>query len=209
MKRNLLLIAVLFLNTLVAQEKTKTENRLTAAVLDFKIISGITAAEVTALTSKFRSSLIQTKKYDVLERGQMESILKEQDFSLSDNCNSAECAVQVGQLLAAEKMITGDIGKIGSTYTVTVRIINVSTSKIEDTQSSEYRGDTDGLIKTFDLLAQKLTGVYRTKTTLWYIMGGTALAGGAAAAVLLLGGGGSKGAASATVGNPPATPLVP
>ncbi|KAB2879104.1 DUF2380 domain-containing protein [bacterium] len=207
MKRALLLITVLFLNTLVAQEKPKTENRLTAAVLDFKIISGITDAEVTALTSKFRSSLIQTKKYDVLERGQMETILKEQDFSLSDNCNSAECAVQVGQLLAAEKMITGDIGKIGSTYTVTVRIIDVSTGKIEDTQSSEYRGDTDGLIKTFDLLAQKLTGVYRSKATLWYIMGGTALAGGAAAAVLLLSG--SKSGTSATIGNPPGAPLIP
>ena len=190
---------------LSAQEKeTKEERKATVAVLDFTVISGLSPQDAAALTAKFRSSIIQTKKYTILERSDMESILKEQDFTMTDMCNTAECAVEVGQLLAAEKMITGDIGKIGETYTVTVRLIDVTTSQVELTESAEYKGPADGLIKTFDLLAQKLTGIYRKTNTLLYVLGGAAIAGGAAAAVLLLGGGG--GGSSNTVGTPPGTP---
>lgn len=175
--------------SLSAQEKKST-----AAVLDFRVISGITAQEAAALTSKFRNSVARTGKFAVIEREKMDQILKEQDFKMTDMCNSAECAVQVGQLLAAEKMLTGDIGKVGSTYSITVRIINVTTSRVEAVQEDEYKGDPDGLLTRFDILAQKITGTYKKSNTKWYILGGVLAAGGAAAAVLL--GGGKSGGAS-------------
>lgn len=201
------IVLLIFLTFHVYPQTTTQKTTIpkpTVAVLDLKVISGLTPEEASALTSKFRSALIQTRKYNVLERSDMEAILKEQDFSLSDNCNSAECAVQVGQLLAAEKMITGDIGKLGNTFTISVRIIDVSSSKIEDTQSAEYKGDPEGLIKTLDQMAQKLTGVYKKNNTLWYLLAGAAIAGGTAAIIMLMGGDG--GSASATVGTPPSNP---
>jgi TolB-like protein len=198
---------LLFLMAFVAGNMLAQEKKVTVAVLDFRTHTIMKREEVVALTNKFRASLGETKKFTLLERSDMEAILKEQEFSLSDVCNTAECAVQVGQLLAAEKIITGDLGKVGQSYTVTVRIIDVSTGKVEQTASEEYKGASEGLIKTFDVLAQKLTGIYRKNNTFWYVLGGAAIAGSsAAAAVLLLGG---KSGTGNKVGNPPGTPQVP
>lgn len=174
--------AILSLSTVQAQQVQKTP---TAAVMDFTVISGISKQEAAALTSKFRNSITKTKRFVVLERDKMDQILKAQDFSLSDACNSAECAVQVGQLLAAEKIITGDVGKVGETYTVTVRVVDVTSGRVETTESDEYRGSPDGLLARFDLLAQKITGTYKVSRTKWYILGGALAAGGAAAVFLL------------------------
>lgn len=163
-----------------AQEKIET-----AAVLDFKITQGLSPGEGVTLTNTFRSSLAKTKKYDVLERSDMESIMKEQDMSLSDLCDNTDCAVEVGRLLVAKKMIIGEIGKIGGTYSVTTRIIDVSSGKVEFAESEKYQGNAEGLFEVFDRLAQKLTGTYRSPKTWWYV-GGIAVAG-AASAILLKG----------------------
>ncbi|MCB0834707.1 MAG: DUF2380 domain-containing protein [Bacteroidetes bacterium] len=192
---------------LQAQEtKSDTKKLPTAAVLDFRAQTMIKADELVALSNKFRTSLAQTKQFTLLERADMENILKEQDFSMTDMCNTAECAVEVGQLLAAEKMITGDLGKVGDTYTVTVRIIDVSTGKVERTASQEYKGETEGLIKAFDVLAQKLTGIYKANTTLWYTLGGVGVAAGSALVAIFLSKSGGK---STSVGKPPADPQIP
>ena len=43
-------------------------------------------------------------------------------------------------------MVIGDIGKIGETYSITVRLVSVSTSKIEISLDERYKGDPEGLL---------------------------------------------------------------
>lgn len=187
-----------------AQEhkKDQIQKKLeTAAVLDFSAISGISKEEAASLTSKFRNAFANTKKYTVLEVGEMKEILKAQDFTLSDNCKSAECAVQVGQLLATEKIVSGDIGKIGSTYSVTIKIIDVTSGRIEKTLNEEYSGKPDGLLSLLDAMAQKVTGTYKAGKTWMYIAGG--LTGGGILAWILLKPGSSSPSASGELPLPP------
>lgn len=198
------LLAVTFAISAYAQDKKekKQEKKYTVAILDFNVISGVQKIEAMALTSKFRGSLAKTQKYTVLERNEMETILKEQDVTLTDICNTAECVVEVGKLLAAEKMIAGDIAKVGETYTIQIRLIDVTTSKIEETESHEYKGKPEGLLPIFDVLAQKISGTYKKSNAKWYIAGGVAVLGGAAAALLM----GKKSTTTDPFGEPPAHP---
>ena len=71
---------------------------LTVAVIEFKNSTDLPASEISTLTQRFRSVLASRHIVTVLERERMGEILKEQDFILSDNCNTNECAIQVGQL---------------------------------------------------------------------------------------------------------------
>lgn len=105
------------------------QQKKTIAVLNFVNSGGVDNNEISILTDRFNNYLVNTEVYDVLEREKMDAILKEQDFTMTDNCNSSECAVQVGQLLGMEYMIAGKIGKFGNTYTLDIRIIDVSTGK--------------------------------------------------------------------------------
>ena len=70
--------------------------------------NGISKSEARTLTEELRSFLVQSKKYIVLERDNMETILTEQGFQQS-GCTSAECAVEVGKLLNVQKTILEDI----------------------------------------------------------------------------------------------------
>lgn len=136
-----------------AQQKKKT-----AAVLEF-VSADLSKNEVTNLTNRFRNLMSQTQAFDLVEREKMKDILKEQDFSMTESCNSAECAVQIGQLLGVEVMIAGDIGKMGQMYTIDLRMIDVSTSKILLTKSEDYKGDIEGLLTVMKLIANDFAGI--------------------------------------------------
>jgi TolB-like protein len=137
----LLILFPLICNCLFSQVKKQT-----LAVLEFQKAGLISNDDVVTLTNRFRAMLVQTNSFDVIERERMSDILKEQNFILSDACNTDECAVKVGQLLGVEYMVAGDIGKIGDTYTIDIRMIDVSTGKLIQTKSRDYIGKIDGLL---------------------------------------------------------------
>lgn len=148
----------LFGGSLWAQQK-----KTTIAVLEFQRTGGLEASEAATLTNRFRGLLVQTDAFEVIERDKMGEILKEQDFTMSDQCNSAECAVQIGQLLGVQAMIAGDIGKLGQTWTIDVRMIDVSTGKILKTQNEDFKGEIDGLLQMMKKIAEKFAAVETAK----------------------------------------------
>lgn len=139
----------------------------TIAVIDFSPLLGVEPGESIILTNRLRSALSHTQEYIVLERKAMNVILAEQDFSISENCSNSECAVRVGQMLAAQKVILGDVGKLGRTYAIHVRLIDVSTGSIEKSTFEEYRGDSDGLLKVIAKIATDLSGVSSESVKDW------------------------------------------
>ncbi len=134
------------------------QKKQTAAVLEF-VSADLSKNEVTNLTNRFRNLMSQTNAFDMIERDKMKDILKEQDFTMTESCNSAECAVQIGQLLGVEVMIAGDIGKMGQMYTIDLRMVDVSTGKILLTKSEDYKGDIEGLLTVMKLIANDFAGI--------------------------------------------------
>jgi len=119
---------------------------------------GISALEAATLTDRMRSELVKTGAVTVVERGQMQQILSEQDFQMT-GCTSDECAVEIGQMLGVTKMVAGSIGKIGATFTVDLRTIDVGTGAIINTMTRDYRGEIDGLLKQIEHISWELVGL--------------------------------------------------
>lgn len=162
-----------------SQEQKKT----TAAVLDFAVVQGMSPNEGVLLSEKFRSSCSRTRKFIFLTRTEMEEIAKEQHFSLTDLCDQENCAVKVGKQLTAAKIIFGRMGKVGQTYTVNAKILDVTTGTINTEVDRQYRGEIDGLFKVFDEMALDLMGI-KPKPKWPWILGGVVIAGGGAAFLL-------------------------
>lgn len=118
----------------------------TIAVVDFDA-RGISSNEVATLTDRFRDELIKTDKYSVIERGQMEEVLKEQGFQQS-GCVSDECVAEVGQLIGVQQIIGGSIGKVGEVYSVSARIISVQSGEIINVVTHDHEGNIGSLLKT-------------------------------------------------------------
>lgn len=117
----------------------------TIAVVDFEA-RGIPKHEAEIIADRIRTELVQSGLFKVMERGQMESILKEQGFQQSGVCSDASCLVEVGQLLAVEKIVTGSVGKIGEMYTLNVKLIDVKTGEILITHNEDVSGKIEDII---------------------------------------------------------------
>ena len=118
----------------------------TIAVVDFDG-KGVSDTEASALTDRFASELFNLDIYKLIERERVGEILEEQGFQQS-GCTTAECAVEVGQLLGTEKIITGSISKVGNVFSVSSRIINVESGEIYKMSNYDYQGQIGQLLMT-------------------------------------------------------------
>ena len=148
MKKPLVILLLLF-SFVSAQE--------TIAVIEFEG-KGISQVEASALSDELEIHLSNFSGYTVVERGKMEEVLEEQGFQQS-GCVSEECAVEVGKMLGTKVIVVGSISKVGSTFSVNAKIVDVETGKIDKTANYKYRGQIDGLLVTgMAQVASQLTG---------------------------------------------------
>jgi TolB-like protein len=131
-----LLTLILFLSLFFTREHI--------AVIDFEGIN-VSEAEAKALTQKLTTELIKVGEYVVLERSEMKKVLDEQKFQYS-GCVDTKCAVEIGMMLGAKFIVVGSVSKVGSTYSIDSRLINVKTG--ESYQSAEFvhKGEIDYLL---------------------------------------------------------------
>lgn len=119
--------------------------RTSIAVSDL-LAQGIEASAANLISDRLRSELFETGRFTVLERGQMDEILKEQGFQ-QKGCVSEQCAVEVGQLLGVSHMVFGTIGQVGRTYTLNVRLIDVATGQTSGSATSDCKCEIDDVLK--------------------------------------------------------------
>ncbi|HSQ42412.1 MAG TPA: PEGA domain-containing protein [Fibrobacteraceae bacterium] len=135
------------------------DSRQSIAVGDFEA-NGLSAADASILVDRLRAELINAGVYRVMERSQMDAILKEQAFQESGACNTSECQVKIGQLLSVDHMVVGSIGLLtGNLYSISARVLNVETGEIESATTADYQGSVTGLLtETVPQIARKISG---------------------------------------------------
>jgi len=136
---------------LFAQEK------FNIAVMDLDP-EGIPDSENKIISARLRSDLFNTNKFDILEREKMEEVLQEQGFQLT-GCTSDECAVEIGRLVGVNRIVAGSIGRIGSIYTLNIRLINVETGRVEKTATEDCQCTIETVLtQAINRVARKLAG---------------------------------------------------
>jgi hypothetical protein len=213
-----------------AQQPPAPPAKVSAAILDLEA-KGLSETEAGSLSDRLRSELFYTGAFDVMERGKMQDILKEQGFQQSGACNTNACAVEVGQLIGVQKMIAGSLGKVGKTYSVILRMVDVRTGRVEQSVTEDYTGEIDKLLTVvMKSIANKMAAATRSDHKLaqgalpqpaaqgkplykkWWFWGGIGALGAGGAAAALLGGGGTTTEPIPTVESlplPPDPPMAP
>ncbi|HAM39325.1 MAG TPA: hypothetical protein DCP53_08050 [Elusimicrobia bacterium] len=85
--------------------------------------AGVAVAEILMHQFKEGSS------FKIVERMELERILEEQKLSLT-GIIATDKAVQVGQMLGAKLLVTGNINRIGNSYQISSRLVNSETSEV-------------------------------------------------------------------------------
>lgn len=130
------------------------------AVVPFNPV-GVSEQESKVLTELFETSLVNTKAFQVIEQNRVKEILDVQRYMLS-GCTDDSCAVEIGQLLAADRIVLGTVSSVGGKIIVNAKIINVENG--ENIKADNVRADSiSQMTEEIELLAFKLAGLTYTK----------------------------------------------
>ncbi len=108
------------------------------AVMDFTT-RDVPLSVAYNVSELIRTELINTGRFTVLERSQMREILKEQGFQQT-GCTETACAVQMGKLLSARKILIGSVMKLGAKLVISGRVVDVEKGVGE--QGARGKADT-------------------------------------------------------------------
>ena len=218
----LLVSIVLGVSQIAPAQVAATPKLPTVAVMPLQA-KGVTVTDADVITDAIATQLQQTGTQRVLERAQMDQILKEQGFQQSGACEGGECAVQMGKILSVDRILVGSVGLVGHTYTLNLRLVSVGTGEVYRSDMKSVRGTIDDVLtklvpETVSDLTSTTASKDRTASTPpnavesqasskshwgWWLAGGAVVAGGAAAAVVLMNNG--SGSQAPPVGPGPAT----
>lgn len=174
------------------------------AVMDLKASTFFDKEEIQALSNRFRSELVSTKKFEVMERSDMVELDRELALQLTSGFDANRVA-EAGKKSGARYVIIGSIGKVGNQYTVDIKMVDCETSRIEESIIQDYKGSMEGMLKVMHSIAYRLAGIKEKKSTWKWVTAGLVAAGSVAVIVLL------KGQATTPSGlpMPPNPPSIP
>lgn len=135
MKCQIILLFLLF--ALCAEEPTIALRELQSESLPPK--------SVTLITDRIRLELFRSNLYTVMERNEMDALIREQEIGISGLCDEMSCDVELGKMLSVDKVLTGSVGLVDSLYVVTIRLIDVESSKIEKVADVDVEGSLQQL----------------------------------------------------------------
>ena len=154
--------------------------------MNFKPIGYFEKEEIAILSERFRSEIVKTQKFEVMERGELEILDRELALQLSDGFD-ANVVAQAGLKKGAKYVIVGSIGKFGKNWTIDVKMVDCQTSQIRTSITEDYSGNKEGLIKVMTKIANKLAGIEEKKGTWKWITAGTVAVGTAVVIAILKG----------------------
>jgi TolB-like protein len=148
----ILLLGLFFPGLFPAESRAASKTRV--AVIDFeqKAFQEFQGKQIGEIVAEWLiTSLANTGRFEVVERSQLQKILKEQQLGISGVINQ-ETAAKVGELLGVKVIVSGSVIQIGNTYDVNARLINVQDGSI--IKAERIRGvGLDGVERLMDSLA--------------------------------------------------------
>lgn len=152
MKRIFILYLLLIVNDSIYGQTKRI------AILDFENISGI--AKYDGLGKAMSSMLISdieanvsSKRLQLVERAQIQKVLKEQNFQASKNVNK-NTAVQAGKILGVNYLLVGDVYILNDQLIINARLTNTETGDIVFSKKQE--GKTIGWLNLKTNIAKEL-----------------------------------------------------
>jgi len=117
--------------------------------------SGVAVHEAATVSEMVRGRLLQHPEFVVVERAQMEAVLEEQKLSLL-GCTETGCAIELGRLLSAEKVVVGRVSRFLGRLVTAVRLVDLTRGEVEAVEEVSCTEDFSSMEKALGDLARRL-----------------------------------------------------
>jgi TolB-like protein len=121
-------------------------------VLDF-VTNGVSKSEMRTIISFLSSALFKTDKFIVIDIQERDSLLREMEFSMS-GCSNETCLLEIGRLLSAQYIVTGNIGRVGSRYVLAIKMLETETGRTMSASEGVYASIDEIVDDLYDIAAE-------------------------------------------------------
>ena len=143
----LILLSLVFSNTLFAQEETTEPQEQKRDVIVLPLAANGVPESVTAsLTDLLASELERTYLYEVMAQNELQALLGQVEFKQLMGVDSDEDLARASQKLDSDFLIRGSVGKVGATYLLALTLIDVKNASVVRRVNQTLTGDQEGLI---------------------------------------------------------------
>ena len=154
MKKFLLLTLVIFFALI---QFSFAEGRIKVAVLDATIGNGVEENASAIVADTINEQFVKSDGYIAIDRAYISKIQAEKKFQLSGEVNSDDVK-ELGAIFGAQFICIANVSKLGSTYTVSARMIDVETAQVVSQESAKQKGEIDVLFDIAEVVGNKLVG---------------------------------------------------
>ncbi len=117
---------------------------------------GVSRELAVSIQEQLESNLLTYGRYEVLSRSDIDLILQESRFQQSGVCTDRSCLVEASSVLGVEKLVTGTISKVGSTYNLVLKLIDIHSATLESSANQRHAGSVDNLLDVSERLLDSL-----------------------------------------------------
>ena len=126
-------------------------DKITLAVLDFEA-KNTTPGNAEAVTDLLRTNLFNTGRFTVVERERIRQIFEEQRFQMG-GFTDTDKAVEIGKVLNVQKIMLGTVNKLGDTYILNTRMVDVQSGAVDLAVSEKATGGEANLLEAIEKLS--------------------------------------------------------
>ena len=126
----LFLFLILTAPSFAADKTAKPPKDLSSyiAIFDFDVVGRVDKDISRPLSDSVRHEIVKSGKFKVMDRANMDRILKEQAFQMTGGVLK-DRAVEAGQFLGVGNIVIGSIGIVGRTYMISLSLVNIESGK--------------------------------------------------------------------------------
>ncbi len=135
------------------------------AVLDLTG-TGVTNQTAANLTQVLSTELKRIDGTSVVSRADILAMMQLQEQKMLAGCDDASCLAEIGGALGVEQLVAGNVGKVGDTFIIALRLINVKTVRVEHRVFESFLGGEEQLIRATRHAGRKILGVEEEDGTL-------------------------------------------
>ncbi|MFP4415655.1 MAG: CsgG/HfaB family protein [Chitinispirillaceae bacterium] len=135
------------------------------AVMNIKTSGIVKESHADIIGDRLRFELFKTGRAIIMERSEMNEVLKEQGFQSSGACTDQACLVEMGQLLGVQYLISGSIGNLGKLLMLNFRVVDVEKGTITQIVGRDIEGSIEDIIHELPSVAAELMGIKPVQVT--------------------------------------------
>ena len=163
--RKIAILFLLFFGQASSQTKlNRYDAKPTLALFTFEG-TGMQDEDIALYTGYLRLELHQTKSFILVEKNQINELLREKKYDRMD-CKTMDCSIEIGKLIGFKKAIVGSFELVADTCKITGQLINIDSSKSEKSVARTYIGELEGIVPSVQVVAWELADIEAPKDIL-------------------------------------------